>query len=258
MNFESPSSLLLLSLLLSIFITIILIIYLIQRKSDSQPRLPSSKETNKAKTNKPYNHNYNYNYNPQFEPQPTIKGREKYRVMVDLHPLDQTNWLTIDKRYMDEHNVRKQLLDDPEKKEQVLQCLPGSFDACVETLEEVVKFLCYRYPEIFSFSALGLLPQGQGQELQESSTIYNRLTGEKFVFYGHPYGNGGGGGFYSPHNQLHNIAHYQYGHDNFKGEREVEGKGDGIRDLHPLEIAVRLTMEDLSILAKNENGEYYL
>ncbi|KAL3482022.1 hypothetical protein BJX99DRAFT_218016 [Aspergillus californicus] len=137
-------------------------------------------------------------------PAQPIKGRERYRVMMDIRKLDVENWLTLDKNYMDEHVVRSQLLK--QERDKVLQCLPESYDACLEALEEVVEFLTQRYASMFEMKKNG-----------EKTTVYNKMTNETFVFGGE------------------------------KGEQ-----------MDPLEMAVRLTMEDLSILMKNGDEEYYL
>lgn len=137
-------------------------------------------------------------------PAQPIKGRERYRVMMDVRRLDVQNWLTVDKNYMDEHVIRGQLL--AQEKSKVLQCLPESYDACLEALEEVVEFLCQRFENMFERTQVG-----------EQSTVFNKMTGETFVF-----------------------------------GAEKNGQMD------PLEMAVRLTMEDLSILMMNEEGEYYM
>ncbi|KAJ5080845.1 hypothetical protein N7456_013555, partial [Penicillium angulare] len=139
-------------------------------------------------------------------PAQPIRGREKYRIMMDIRRLDAQNWLTLDKNYIDEHRVRDRLLR--EKRNQVLQCLPESGEACQETLEEVSEFLCQRFPSMFHRIV-------QGKE----SWIENRATKEKFK-----------------------IA--------------SQTKASDITDA--LEAAVRLTMEDLSVLMMNEDGEYYL
>ncbi|PWY84176.1 hypothetical protein BO83DRAFT_352503 [Aspergillus eucalypticola CBS 122712] len=136
-------------------------------------------------------------------PAQPIKGRERYRVMMDVRKLDVENWLTVDKNYMDEHEVRSQLLET--EKSKVLQCLPESYDACLEALEEVVEFLCQRFSNVFEQKKCG-----------DETTVHNKMTGETFCF------------------------------------------GGKNKDVDPLEIAVRLTMEDLSILMKNEEDEYYL
>lgn len=132
-----------------------------------------------------------------------IKGRERYRVRMDIHKLDVQNWLIIDNKYMDEHRIRVRLLKRENRK--VLQCLPGSYDACLETLQTVVDFLCQRFPCMFE------------QERNGSAwTIRNKMAGEVFAI------------------------------------------GGQHKRLKALEIAARLTMEDLSILMKNADNEYYL
>lgn len=137
-----------------------------------------------------------------YPPEP-IKGRERYRIMMDVRRLDAENWLTVDKYYLDEHRVRNQLLQ--QEKSKVLQCLPESYDGSMEVLEEVVGFLCRKYPSMFESTKQGSV-----------TTVENKLAGETFVF------------------------------------------GTGNDQIGPLEIAARLTMEDLSVLMKNTNGEYYL
>ena len=137
-------------------------------------------------------------------PAAPIKGRERYRVMMDVRKLDMENWLTVDKNYMEEHQIRGQLLSQQKRK--VLQCLPESYEACVEALEEVVEFLCYRFPSVFAMKKSG-----------DEVTVHNKMTGEVFMF---------------------------------GGEKNAH--------IDPLEVAVRLTMEDLSILMKNPDDEYYM
>lgn len=136
-------------------------------------------------------------------PAQPIRGRESYRVMMDVRKLDRHNWLTIDKNYVPEHRVRDRLLEAERKK--VFQCLPESREACAEALAEVVTFLCERFPWMFEQTKRG-----------EEKMVLNKKTGETFVF-----------------TETNN-------------------------GMEPLEIAVRLTMEDLSILMKNEDDEYYL
>lgn len=91
------------------------------------------------------------------------------------------------------------------EKSRVLQCLPESHDGCVEVLDEVVEYLCQRFPNKFDRIKRG-----------NATTIRNKITGETFVF------------------------------------------GTENDNVGPLEIAVRLTMEDLSILMTNADGKYYL
>ncbi|KAJ5780038.1 hypothetical protein N7457_005198 [Penicillium paradoxum] len=139
-------------------------------------------------------------------PAQPIKGRERYRVMMDIRKLDAQNWLTLDKNYMDEHRVRTQLLH--EKRENVLRCLPESMEPCQEALEEVSDFLCERFPNMFTMSMQ-----------DKKKNITNQMTRDTFTVSGR---------------------------DSNEGLTEA------------LEAAVRLTMEDLSILMMNEEGEYYL
>ena len=139
-------------------------------------------------------------------PAQPIKGRERYRVMMDIRKLDVQNWLTLDKNYMEEHAVRDDLLR--EKRDKVLQCLPESAQACQEALEEVSEFLCERYPNMFHKVVEG-----------DRTSIQNCMTGERF---------------------------------------DIGGAASGGEGIDALEAAVRLTMEDLSILMMNEEGEYYL
>lgn len=138
-------------------------------------------------------------------PAQPIKGRERYRVMMDIRKMDILNWLTIDNNYLTEHRVRSQLLD--EKKDQVLQCLPASLAACQETLQEVSGFLCGQFPGMFEKSTD-----------DAGAIIMNCVTGETFAV-------------------------------DEKDPQHWSGA---------LEAAVRLTMEDLSILMKNDDDEYYL
>ncbi|KAJ5682881.1 hypothetical protein N7462_006046 [Penicillium macrosclerotiorum] len=139
-------------------------------------------------------------------PAQPIRGRERYRVMMDIRKLDVQNWLTLDRNYMEEHRVRDQLLR--EKREKVIRCLPESGEACREALEEVSGFLCGRFPNMFQKL------EREGQEI-----IHNCMTGEEFVL----------------------------------------GGSDPLKaNIDALEAAVRLTMEDLSVLMINEDEEYYL
>lgn len=136
-------------------------------------------------------------------PLKAIKGNQKFRITMGLRRLDEWNWLTVDKNYMKEHDVRASLLQN--QRSQVIQSLPESKAACAEGLEVVAEFLCERYPDMFHMEETG-----------DMKKIHNRKTGESFVI------------------------------------------GDQTSATDPLEIAVRLAMEDLSILLKNEEGEYYL
>lgn len=132
-----------------------------------------------------------------------IKGSRKFRITMGLRKLDVRNWLTVDKNYMKEHEIRNSLLKNERKK--VFECLPESREACAEILEIVSHFLCERYPSMFRMKK-------DGARIE----IQNIKTGEIFV-------------------------------------------SDGSDStMEPLEIAVRLAMEDLNVLMLNSEGEYYL
>jgi len=122
---------------------------------------------------------------------------------MGLRKLDAENWLTIDKNYLSEHRIRDNLLRN--ERENVYQCLPESEAACKELMEEVVDFLCERYPTLFEKKSYFF-----------GSQVHNKKTGEKYYF----------GGRHS--------------------------------SMEPLEIAARLAMEDLSVLMRNDQDEYYL
>lgn len=132
-----------------------------------------------------------------------IKGSRKFRITMGLRKLDARNWLTVDKNYMKEHEIRNSLLKNERKK--VFECLPESREACVEILEIVSDFLCERYPSMFRMKKDGA-----------KTEIQNVKTGETFV------------------------------------------SGGSDSTMEPLEIAVRLAMEDLNVLMQNSEGEYYM
>lgn len=132
-----------------------------------------------------------------------IKGSRKFRITMGLRKLDVRNWLTVDKNYMKEHDIRNSLLKNERKK--VFECLPESREACAEILEVVSEFLCERYPTMFQMKK-------DGTKIE----IQNIKTGETFVH------------------------------------------GGPDSTMEPLEIAVRLAMEDLNVLMRNSEGEYYL
>lgn len=132
-----------------------------------------------------------------------IKGNQKFRITMGLRKLDEWNWLTVDKNYLKEHEIRDSLLRN--QREDVFECLPESKAACAEALEVVAQFLCDRYPSMFRMGSHGGI-----------NTIHNTKTDESF-----------------------DIS-------------DVDSTAE------PLEVAARLAMEDLSVLMKNDDGEYYL
>jgi hypothetical protein len=122
---------------------------------------------------------------------------------MGLRRLDERNWLTVDENYIKEHRIRHDLIQN--ERNDVLQSLPESQDACMEVLDVITSFLCERYPSMFQMRRSG-----------RATEIRNSKTGETFVFGG-----------------VHDT-------------------------MDPLEIAARLTMEDLSVLMVNADGEYYV
>ncbi|KAI9759719.1 MAG: hypothetical protein M1835_000323, partial [Candelina submexicana] len=87
--------------------------------------------------------------NLEASPQPAFRKDAKFHMTMGLRKLDKANWLTIDKNYSRHYDIRTDLLHG--SKERVLQCLPGSEDACAETLEVVVDFLTQKYSQMFEF-----------------------------------------------------------------------------------------------------------
>ena len=61
--------------------------------------------------------------------------------------LPEDDLFLLDKEYVEQQKFRRYLLK--EKREGVMQCLPGSEDACAETLDYVVNFLTKKYPRLF-------------------------------------------------------------------------------------------------------------
>ncbi|KAN0070841.1 Protein of unknown function (DUF3445) domain containing protein [Elaphomyces granulatus] len=98
-----------------------------------------------------------------------IKARAKFSLTMGLRRLNQPNWLTVDKNYVDEHWIRDRLLR--ENRQQVLQCLPESQAACEEMLEEVIGFLCDHFPGMFERKRRG-----------STLVICNKETCESFAF----------------------------------------------------------------------------
>jgi hypothetical protein len=140
------------------------------------------------------------------EPYPLrpIEGKARYKMNMGLRRMDSKNWLTIDKNYVKEHQVRSELLE--KEKDRVIRCLSGSEAACTEVLEVVVEHLTQRYPEVFRIG----MRDGK-------RTIFITATGETFQIT-------------KPHSGM-----------------------------CPLEIAARLSMEDLSVLISDgKDTEYVL
>lgn len=72
------------------------------------------------------------------------KETKKYNMAMGIRKLDPSDWLRIDENSSLEHRIRSELLT--EKKDKVLQCLSGSEDSCIETLEVVAEYLTEKFP----------------------------------------------------------------------------------------------------------------
>lgn len=94
---------------------------------------------------------------------------------MGLRKLDLENWLTVDSTYHEFHQVRRQLLK--ERKNEVIQCLPGSRLACEEVLDLVVGFLTTKYPDLFETTA-------GYNTLKPPEFIRNKITGEECLLLG--------------------------------------------------------------------------
>jgi hypothetical protein len=98
---------------------------------------------------------------------PPLRERTSTKMAMGLKRLDEPNWLTLDSNYLLEHFLRCSLLCT--KRPQVLQCLPGSQEACHEVLSLVTTFLSSRFPQHFTVTTLSSGP-----------AIHNHLTQEIF------------------------------------------------------------------------------
>ena len=133
------------------------------------------------------------------------KGIRKYNMAMGIRKLNQEDWLRMDENFSLEHKIRSELLI--KQKDKVLQCLPGSDEACFEALEGVVKYLTEKFPDTFH----------QSSSWSGCDRVHVVETGETFHIK-------------PPFNNL-----------------------------QPLEIAARLTMEDLNILSQDwHSGEHHL
>ena len=71
----------------------------------------------------------------------------KFAMTMGIRKLPEDDLFLLDKEYVEQQKFRRYLLK--EKREGVMQCLPGSEDACAETLDYVVNFLTKKYPRLF-------------------------------------------------------------------------------------------------------------
>ena len=90
----------------------------------------------------------------------------KYHMTMGLRKMPEEDWLVLDNLYEQEQELRGHLLAC--NRNGVMQILPGSEEACEETLECVVKFLTKRYPSHFRH------PKG------DTNYIYNVITNKTF------------------------------------------------------------------------------
>jgi len=128
----------------------------------------------------------------------------KFAMTMGIRKLPENDLFLLDKEYVEQQKFRRYLLT--EKREGVMQCLPGSEDACAETLDYVVNFLTKKYPRLFV-----PLPKEPGY-------LHNCITDLTFKI-SKPY------------------------------------------EVHPLEVAAQLVMEDLNILmqgAGDDPEQHYL
>jgi hypothetical protein len=82
---------------------------------------------------------------------PPLREKTSTRMAMGLKRLDESNWLTFDSKYLPEHTIRCNLLHSLSRPD-VIQCLPGSEEACHEVLETVTTFLTSRFPQHFSIT----------------------------------------------------------------------------------------------------------
>jgi hypothetical protein len=89
-----------------------------------------------------------------------------YHMTMGLRKMPEEDWLVLDNLYEQEQELRRHLLAS--NRNGVMQYLPGSEEACEETLECVVKFLTKRYPSQFQH------PKG------DFNYIHNLITDMRF------------------------------------------------------------------------------
>ncbi len=82
---------------------------------------------------------------PHRHPAFNLKG--KYQMAMGIKNMDMGKWLTVDRTYIAQHTARSKILMN--KKDKVVQCLPGSEDACIEVLELVIEFLTGKYSAMY-------------------------------------------------------------------------------------------------------------
>ena len=70
---------------------------------------------------------------------------------MGLKKLDLGDWLALDNDYLKFHTVRKEMLDDPASKSEVIQYIDADTanPACREVLTKVSSYLAKKHPDIF-------------------------------------------------------------------------------------------------------------
>ncbi|KAH8665959.1 hypothetical protein BGZ60DRAFT_410274 [Tricladium varicosporioides] len=101
---------------------------------------------------------------------PALAPKIASQSSMGLKRLDVANWLSIDKYYHSEHDIRTQLLAASHS--DVIQVLPGAELACHEVLSLTVAFLTTRYPQHFTITSTSTS--------SSPTHITNHLTSETF------------------------------------------------------------------------------
>lgn len=109
---------------------------------------------------------------------PALAPKTASKSSMGLKRLDVANWLSIDRHYHSEHDIRTQLLATNHPN--VIQVLPGSELACHEVLSLTVTFLTTRYPQHFTITSSPSTSTSQPSPHQTHQFITNHLTKETF------------------------------------------------------------------------------
>ena len=75
------------------------------------------------------------------------KATRKYNMAMGIRKIDEEDWLRVDENFGHEHKIRSEILN--KQKDKVLQCLPGSEEACFEAMNLVVNYLTEKFPDYF-------------------------------------------------------------------------------------------------------------
>jgi len=110
----------------------------------------------------------------QLDPRPpaAFKQTGSYHMTMGLKKLDLGGWLTLDNDYLKFHTVRKEMLDDPASKDEVIQYIDADTanPACREVLTKVSSYLAKKHPDVFRIYRQG-----------NKTFISNRLTHERHL-----------------------------------------------------------------------------